>query len=464
MNKSDAPKNLLKNLNILYVEDDENIKYELSNLLKNFVNHIYTASDGQEGYEVFLNNQSKIDVIISDINMPKLSGIEMMQEIRKINKEIPVIFATAYSDSAFLAEAIKVKVYDYIVKPINIRTLLIILNEIAYLQFQERLIVAQRLDLQRYKEILENNNLIIKIDLKGTILYINQLFLEISSYEYDEIVNQNIQKIVHKENQDIINTILSTINKNNSWKGNIKNINKFQDDFIVEAIAIPNITENGEILGAILVQKDITAQIIQKREIQSALMKAKSKVFLEGKETISELNSIINEQSKQIDELSELLNKAQIDKSKIFALYNRSQLEIKSLKSDLIALKNQPQPSDYQASSMLKLSKENLELKNSVAKLEVEKNKLLKDLESDIFKEKIALEVMIDDLESELSEYKEKLETFENKDALDELLDSYKQKAIQDEKRLKFLEAKIIRHCDNETASIIFTDERSKDR
>lgn len=464
MNKSDAPKNLLKNLNILYVEDDENIKYELSNLLKNFVNHIYTASDGQEGYEVFLNNQSKIDVIISDINMPKLSGIEMMQEIRKINKEIPVIFATAYSDSAFLAEAIKVKVYDYIVKPINIRTLLTILNEIAYLQFQERLIVAQRLDLQRYKEILENNNLIIKIDLKGTILYINQLFLEISSYEYDEIVNQNIQKIVHKENQDIINTILSTINKNNSWKGNIKNINKFQDDFIVEAIAIPNITENGEILGAILVQKDITAQIIQKREIQSALMKAKSKVFLEGKETISELNSIINEQSKQIDELSELLNKAQIDKSKIFALYNRSQLEIKSLKSDLIALKNQPQPSDYQASSMLKLSKENLELKNSVAKLEVEKNKLLKDLESDIFKEKIALEVMIDDLESELSEYKEKLETFENKDALDELLDSYKQKAIQDEKRLKFLEAKIIRHCDNETASIIFTDERSKDR
>lgn len=464
MNKSDAPKNLLKNLNILYVEDDENIKYELSNLLKNFVNHIYTASDGQEGYEVFLNNQSKIDVIISDINMPKLSGIEMMQEIRKINKEIPVIFATAYSDSAFLAEAIKVKVYDYIVKPINIRTLLTILNEIAYLQFQERLIVAQRLDLQRYKEILENNNLIIKIDLKGTILYVNQLFLEISSYEYDEIVNQNIQKIVHKENQDIINTILNTINKNNSWKGNIKNINKFQDDFIVEAIAIPNITENGEILGAILVQKDITAQIIQKREIQSALMKAKSKVFLEGKETISELNSIINEQSKQIDELSELLNKAQIDKSKIFALYNRSQLEIKSLKSDLIALKNQPQPSDYQASSMLKLSKENLELKNSVAKLEVEKNKLLKDLESDIFKEKIALEVMIDDLESELSEYKEKLETFENKDALDELLDSYKQKAIQDEKRLKFLEAKIIRHCDNETASIIFTDERSKDR
>lgn len=464
MNKSDTPKNLLKNLNILYVEDDENIKYELSNLLKNFVNHIYTASDGQEGYEVFLNNQSKIDVIISDINMPKLSGIEMMQEIRKVNKEIPVIFATAYSDSAFLAEAIKVKVYDYIVKPINIRTLLTILNEIAYLQFQERLIVAQRLDLQRYKEILENNNLIIKIDLKGTILYVNQLFLEISSYEYDEIVNQNIQKIVHKENQDIINTILNTINKNNSWKGNIKNINKFQDDFIVEAIAIPNITENGEILGAILVQKDITAQIIQKREIQSALMKAKSKVFLEGKETISELNSIINEQSKQIDELSELLNKAQIDKSKIFALYNRSQLEIKSLKSDLIALKNQPQPSDYQASSMLKLSKENLELKNSVAKLEVEKNKLLKDLESDIFKEKIALEVMIDDLESEPSEYKEKLETFENKDALDELLDSYKQKAIQDEKRLKFLEAKIIRHCDNETANIIFTDERSKDR
>ena len=65
-------KGLLKKVNILYVEDDENIRGELTSLLKNFVGEVFTAYDGQNGYEVFTQNSSKIDLILSDINMPRL--------------------------------------------------------------------------------------------------------------------------------------------------------------------------------------------------------------------------------------------------------------------------------------------------------------------------------------------------------------------------------------------------------
>jgi PAS domain S-box-containing protein len=457
-------KGLLKKINILYVEDDENIRNELTSLLKNFVGTVYTAYDGQNGYEIFTNNTQNIDLILSDINMPRLTGIEMMQNIRKINGSVPVIFATAYSDSAFLTEAIKIKVYDYIIKPINIRNLLTILNDLAYSLYQESLIKAQSLDLQRYKDVIDANNIVLKINTAGNIIYANNNFKEISGFSQDEVINLNLTDITHQENIGFAQTIIDNISKNMPWQGNIKSKTKFDDEYIVECYALPNTTEDGEIIGAIIVQKDITAQINQKREIQTALMKAKSKVYLEGKETISELNTIISDQSKQISELSALLQQTELDKSKLITLYNRTQLETKALKNELTELRNQPKPTDFQASSLLKLNKENVELKNTIKKLESEKAKMTKDLQKDIFREKITLEVMVDDLEHELAECRQKLEMLNDKDIFEETIEAYKQKSKNDDKKLKLLEAKILRLCDKETAKQIFTDDRKEER
>jgi PAS domain S-box-containing protein len=457
-------KGLLKKVNILYVEDDENIRNELTSLLQNFVGTVYTAYDGQNGYDIFTQNAQNIDLILSDINMPRLTGIEMMQNIRKINSDVPVIFATAYSDSAFLTEAIKIRVYDYIIKPINIRNLLTILNDLAYSFYQESLIKAQSLDLQRYKDVIDANNIVLKIDTSGNIIYANNNFKEISGFSQDEVINLNLTDVTHQENIALAQTIIDNIGKNTPWQGNIKSKTKFDDEYIVECYALPNTTEDGEIVGAIIVQKDITAQINQKREIQTALMKAKSKVYLEGKETITELNAIISDQSKQISELSALLQQTELDKSKLITLYNRTQLESKSLKNELTELRNQPKPTDFQASSLLKLNKENVELKNTIKKLESEKAKMTKDLQKDIFREKITLEVMVDDLEHELAECRQKLEMFNDKDMFEETLEAYKQKAKNDDKKLKLLEAKILRLCDKETAKLIFTDDRKEDR
>lgn len=68
-------KDFLKQLNILYVEDDELIKKELNDTLKLFFKDILLASDGEEAIELFNANQKNIDLILSDINMPKKDGI-----------------------------------------------------------------------------------------------------------------------------------------------------------------------------------------------------------------------------------------------------------------------------------------------------------------------------------------------------------------------------------------------------
>jgi len=113
--------NILKLCNILYLEDEENIRKNILQILKFIFKDVFEASNGIDGLEIFKNNQ--IDFILSDINMPHLSGIEFTKEIRKINKNVPIIFTTAYTDTNYLLEATKLKLIDYLVKPINLEDL-----------------------------------------------------------------------------------------------------------------------------------------------------------------------------------------------------------------------------------------------------------------------------------------------------------------------------------------------------
>ena len=134
----------LKKCPILYVEDDAHIRNELSTLLANFFQEVYTANDGVDGFEVYKQNQEKIDIIISDISMPNMNGIEMVREIRDFDKEIPVIFATAYSDKEFLIDSIKLKVYEYIIKPIDVRGLITSINELALIKHHQELLFTKK--------------------------------------------------------------------------------------------------------------------------------------------------------------------------------------------------------------------------------------------------------------------------------------------------------------------------------
>ena len=76
-------KNLLKRLTLLYVEDDDVIRTELSQLLANFFSKVLVSKDGKEGLRTYLENQDHIDIILTDVNMPALSGIEMIKSIKR---------------------------------------------------------------------------------------------------------------------------------------------------------------------------------------------------------------------------------------------------------------------------------------------------------------------------------------------------------------------------------------------
>ncbi len=139
----------LENINILYVEDEEIIRENITDMLREVCSKIFTASNGEEGYKLFLEKQEHIDLVISDIQMPTLSGLEMAKQIRKITYDVPIIFTTAFSDSKYLFESINIGVDAYVEKPIDIMELLRITKK-TILPFAQRKSLLE----QAYKDKL----------------------------------------------------------------------------------------------------------------------------------------------------------------------------------------------------------------------------------------------------------------------------------------------------------------------
>ena len=112
---------ILKNLNILYIEDEKNIRLNIKKTLELFCENVFDAENILNAKEIL--TKQRIDIIISDINLPDMSGIDFVKEIRIRDKTIPIILLSAYTEKEFLLEATKLKLVDYLTKPINFKDL-----------------------------------------------------------------------------------------------------------------------------------------------------------------------------------------------------------------------------------------------------------------------------------------------------------------------------------------------------
>ncbi|WP_121628267.1 EAL domain-containing response regulator [Poseidonibacter antarcticus] len=120
---------ILKNITILYAEDEKDLREVTHQILKGFTKKQFIAENGQEGLDLFKEHENEIDLIITDVNMPILNGLEMVKEIKKINLNIPIIVATAFSNKEYLLEAIDIGVDKYVLKPIDISKLLQVMSQ-----------------------------------------------------------------------------------------------------------------------------------------------------------------------------------------------------------------------------------------------------------------------------------------------------------------------------------------------
>ncbi len=107
----------LKNLVVLFVEDENDIREALSSAIEDEFSKLISARDGEDGLKKF--KKHKPDIVVTDISMPIMDGLEMTKAIKAISRETPVIILSAFSEKERLLKAIDVGVDKYLIKPID---------------------------------------------------------------------------------------------------------------------------------------------------------------------------------------------------------------------------------------------------------------------------------------------------------------------------------------------------------
>lgn len=178
----------LKNKRALYVEDELDVLQNISELLENYFEKFYQASTGEIAFEIVMKEH--IDILIVDIELPKMNGIELIQKIRKEHSDIRIVVVSAYTKTDYFLECIEYQIERYIIKPFTsrkINELLQKLNEtyknidsekiirldddflfkvnLSQLFFKDELVSLTKKEKALLLLFLENRNSLIKIDL-----------------------------------------------------------------------------------------------------------------------------------------------------------------------------------------------------------------------------------------------------------------------------------------------------------
>ena len=184
-------KEILKNISILYVEDESDVRDFTSKLLASLLKNVFSAENGQDGLNIYKENIDTIDLIVTDINMPKMNGITMCEQIRELNKDIPIVVTSAHNDTSFLKKAIEVGVSTYAMKPIDLYQLIDSITKAIEPIFLKKELVTLNLSLEskiememeKIKSILDAQENIVIVTNRAEITNTNKKFLEFFGIE-----------------------------------------------------------------------------------------------------------------------------------------------------------------------------------------------------------------------------------------------------------------------------------------
>lgn len=213
--------NVLKTITVLYVEDDYLIREQTKAMFQNLFKETIVASDGQEGLEAYKANKDKIDVVVSDINMPNMDGLEMSEEIHKLDPQVPIVITTAFTDENYLLKSLELDVSKYVTKPLKVKELAIAITEVVakYKNLLNTQKIAKALVTKNTMatsdiKSLESNIDVLKTQLdferviidsyvpnfktnsNGVISSVSVKFLEYFGYEKQEVEGSNFAKFV----------------------------------------------------------------------------------------------------------------------------------------------------------------------------------------------------------------------------------------------------------------------------
>jgi diguanylate cyclase (GGDEF)-like protein/PAS domain S-box-containing protein len=244
---------VLKNFTVLCVEDEDDVREELAMFLQRRVKTLYLAANGKEGLALF--NEHRPDIVVTDILMPVLNGLEMAKEIKYLCPSTPVIITTAFNEADFFLRAIEIGIDKYVLKPVNARKFLGSLEEMAWLLKAKR-------ELQLSATVFNaSTEGIVVTDPDNKIIAINPAFLRITGYGSEDVIGKNPSILSSgRQDKNFYLAMWEALKTRHQWQGEIWNRRK-SGEIYPEWLNINVVTDiEGAVIFHVAVFSDITVR------------------------------------------------------------------------------------------------------------------------------------------------------------------------------------------------------------
>jgi PAS domain S-box-containing protein len=265
---------------ILIIDDEISILNSLSSFFEDEDYNVFTAPDGERGLEIFFSE--KIDIVLTDLRMPKKDGIEVMKAIHQTRPETPMIVISGAGKKQDIIKALRMGAKDYITKPID--DLDMISHTVGQVLENKRLSDENKLYRQKleksenqYRTITENiAEGVFSVDEHENFTYTNHAFCDMLQYSSGEILKKNLKDIVTQDSFDII--LQETANRKSGLTGRyeIQMLDKNLGIIHTELTCSPIFKDKKKYSGAIAIVRDITKMIKMKKKFEKFLAAQKA--------------------------------------------------------------------------------------------------------------------------------------------------------------------------------------------
>jgi PAS domain S-box-containing protein len=277
---------MLRRMSVLYVEDDEGMCDIVADMLARNVGSIVTATDGEEGLAVF--QRVRPDIVISDIQMLRMDGLEMAAAIKRLSPSTPIIITTAFSDNDYLLKAIATGIDKLLIKPFDSATL-----HDALIQCARPLDMANRLreSEARYRTMMEQAaDGIFLSDREGRYLAVNTSGCKMLGFSREEILQFNIRDLVSPERHANLARGLEDALAGKSYL--VESVLRHKDGRYIDCEISVGMLSDGTIMATV---RDISAR----KKAEHALQESEEKFRLIA-ENVDDLIALVDSEGNRI--------------------------------------------------------------------------------------------------------------------------------------------------------------------
>ncbi|HJV67359.1 MAG TPA: response regulator [Geomonas sp.] len=248
---------------LLYVEDEEITRETVCTLLgRRFPGLvIHSVDNGREGLRLY--QALKPDLVLTDIKMPVMSGIEMARSILALDPGVAIIVTTAHSDIDYLLESIEIGISRYLIKPVEADKLFLAMDDcLSSLTLQKRLKAQQAFVRKLSRAVKQSASAIVITDRQGVVEYVNPRFTQLTGFIHAELSGSSIWNL-----QQFAGVPRGVLEAGREWHGDLEGVKKSGEPYSVSVSISPILDEQGELANFVAVHEDITQRKRNEREI-----------------------------------------------------------------------------------------------------------------------------------------------------------------------------------------------------